>query len=251
MLRRRRADHRLELFDRRRLDRGLEPRRRPGRENPAPDRRRRARALQDLVKLGMRETAGRTRCVRRPSWAFPGVSNNQRLSRCSSPRRRGVGRATLARWSDGRAPDPARRRPRCARHSIAAADQPGRLVAADSQRQSGGATPYKDVVELNPPASILLYRLPALIGKLLSTRPEWIVAGMVALLVGGALAYAGSFIRRYRLEPSALGIEPAPHPNPSSAIAKRSSGASGRGAFPSPARGRRWPREARSDEGHG
>jgi hypothetical protein len=71
-----------------------------------------------------------------------------------------------------------------------------------NERILAGATPYKDVVELNPPASILLYRLPALIGKLLSARPEWVVAAMTALLVGGALAYAGNFIARYRLSAS-------------------------------------------------
>jgi hypothetical protein len=73
-----------------------------------------------------------------------------------------------------------------------------------NERILAGATPYKDVIELNPPASILLYRLPTLVGKLLSARPEWVVAAMAALLVGGALAYAGNFISRYRLEPSAL-----------------------------------------------
>ena len=71
-----------------------------------------------------------------------------------------------------------------------------------NERILAGATPYKDVVELNPPASILLYRLPAMIGKLLSARPEWVVAAMAALLVGVALAYAGNFIARYRLSAS-------------------------------------------------
>ncbi|HLH48128.1 MAG TPA: hypothetical protein VKV96_02200, partial [Roseiarcus sp.] len=31
-----------------------------------------------------------------------------------------------------------------------------------NERILAGATPYKDVIELNPPASILLYRIPAL-----------------------------------------------------------------------------------------
>jgi len=72
-----------------------------------------------------------------------------------------------------------------------------------NDRILAGATPYKDVIELNPPASILLYRIPVLVAKLLSARAEWVVAGMLALLVGGALAYAGKLIARYRLSASA------------------------------------------------
>jgi hypothetical protein len=68
-----------------------------------------------------------------------------------------------------------------------------------NERILAGAVPYKDVVELNPPASILLYRIPVLVAKLLSARPEWVVAGMLALLIGGALAYAGKLLARYRL----------------------------------------------------
>ena len=72
-----------------------------------------------------------------------------------------------------------------------------------NERILAGATPYKDVIELNPPASILLYRIPVLVAKLLSARPELVVAGMLALLVGGALAYAGGLAARYRLSASA------------------------------------------------
>jgi len=83
-----------------------------------------------------------------------------------------------------------------------------------NERILAGATPYRDVVELNPPASILLYRLPALVGNLLSVRPEWVVAATVALLVGAALAYAADFIRRYRLAPSALELDQPLTPTP-------------------------------------
>ncbi len=72
-----------------------------------------------------------------------------------------------------------------------------------NDRILAGATPYKDIVELNPPASILLYRIPALAAKFLPARPEWIVAVMLALTVGAALAYGGALLARYRLSASA------------------------------------------------
>ena len=46
-----------------------------------------------------------------------------------------------------------------------------------NDRILAGVSAYQGVIELNPPASILLYRIPALIAKLLSIRAELVVAG--------------------------------------------------------------------------
>src|ERR1700722_6597626 len=66
-----------------------------------------------------------------------------------------------------------------------------------------GVSAYQGVIELNPPASILLYRIPALIAKLLSIRAELVVAGMLALLIAGVLGYAARILSRYELSGSA------------------------------------------------
>jgi hypothetical protein len=68
-----------------------------------------------------------------------------------------------------------------------------------NDRILAGATPYKDVVELNPPASILLYRIPVLVANLLGLRSEIAVVGLLALLIGGVVAYAGRTLTRYDL----------------------------------------------------
>jgi hypothetical protein len=68
-----------------------------------------------------------------------------------------------------------------------------------NERILAGATPYRDVIELNPPASILLYRIPVLVAKLLSLPSEWVVAALFALLIGGVLAYAAGVLARYQL----------------------------------------------------
>jgi hypothetical protein len=68
-----------------------------------------------------------------------------------------------------------------------------------NERILAGASAYQGVIELNPPASILLYRIPVLVAKLLSIRPEFAVAGMLALLIAGVFAYAASILSRYRL----------------------------------------------------
>jgi len=68
-----------------------------------------------------------------------------------------------------------------------------------NDRILAGATPYKDIIELNPPASILIYRIPALIAHWLSIRAEIAVVGCLALLIGGVLAYARGMLSRYQL----------------------------------------------------
>ena len=161
---------------------------------------------QGLVKPGCENDGTTGLAFAGPSWALPGVSLQRPHSRRPSQRRRGARSAGLAAgafaWLRLMA---SRRGSRRAGHPTRAADQPRRILAVDRQRARSwrARTPYRDVVELNPPASILLYRLPALIGRLLGARPEWVVAAMVALLVAGALAYARNFIPRYRLSGSA------------------------------------------------
>ena len=68
-----------------------------------------------------------------------------------------------------------------------------------NERILDGATPYKDVIELNPPASILLYRLPVLAAHWLSLRAEIAVVAFIALLIGGVLIYARRLLSRYEL----------------------------------------------------
>jgi hypothetical protein len=68
-----------------------------------------------------------------------------------------------------------------------------------NDRILAGATPYKDIIEVNPPASILLYSIPSLTAHWLPIRAE--IAGVlfVALLIGATLAYARGFLSRYDL----------------------------------------------------
>jgi hypothetical protein len=72
-----------------------------------------------------------------------------------------------------------------------------------NERILAGATPYKDVIELNPPASILLYRIPVVVANLLSVRSEFVLAATLALLIGGVLAYVARILSRYALNGSA------------------------------------------------
>jgi hypothetical protein len=72
-----------------------------------------------------------------------------------------------------------------------------------NDRILAGASAYQGVIELNPPASILLYRIPALVAKLLSIRAEYVLAGMLALLLAGVLTYAARILSRYELSGSA------------------------------------------------
>jgi hypothetical protein len=68
-----------------------------------------------------------------------------------------------------------------------------------NDRILAGATAYRDVIELNPPAAIWLYRLPALAAKAMSLRAEYVLAAMLALLIGAVLAYVRSIVTRYGL----------------------------------------------------
>jgi hypothetical protein len=72
-----------------------------------------------------------------------------------------------------------------------------------NDRILAGATAYRDVIELNPPAAILLYRLPTLVANSLSLRAEWVVAVMLALLIAAVLVYVRKIIARYGLSAAA------------------------------------------------
>ena len=62
-----------------------------------------------------------------------------------------------------------------------------------------GGTAYRDIIELNPPGSILLYRLPALVGRMLSIPAEFVVQGMLAALICAVLIFAQRLMSRYAL----------------------------------------------------
>lgn len=72
-----------------------------------------------------------------------------------------------------------------------------------NERLLAGAEAYRDIIELNPPASILLYRLPVLAANLLGIRSEYVLAGMLALAIGGVLAWVARIMARYKLSESA------------------------------------------------
>jgi hypothetical protein len=57
-----------------------------------------------------------------------------------------------------------------------------------NDRILAGEIPYKNVIEVNPPASILLYRIPALAAHWLPIRAEIAVVLFAALLIGATLA---------------------------------------------------------------
>jgi hypothetical protein len=58
---------------------------------------------------------------------------------------------------------------------------------------------YVDLIELNPPASILLYVPAIVIGRLLQLPPEWVVDGLVFLAIGLSLWLAGRIAAQARL----------------------------------------------------
>jgi hypothetical protein len=62
-----------------------------------------------------------------------------------------------------------------------------------------GAKPYVDVIEVNPPASILLYMFPAIIAKALSVRAEAVLIALLTALIAGTLLFVVGIVNRYRL----------------------------------------------------
>ena len=62
-----------------------------------------------------------------------------------------------------------------------------------------GAKPYIDVIEVNPPASILLYALPAALAKYLAVRSESVLIVLLTAVIAGAILWVDAIVKRYRL----------------------------------------------------
>ncbi|OWK30866.1 hypothetical protein SPMU_18560 [Sphingomonas mucosissima] len=63
-----------------------------------------------------------------------------------------------------------------------------------AERMLGGARLYRDVEEVNPPASVLLYVPPVAIGRLLGIRPEALTVAMVSALAVLSLRHASRIL---------------------------------------------------------
>ena len=72
-----------------------------------------------------------------------------------------------------------------------------------NDRILAGAKPYIDVIEVNPPASILLYAPSAIIAKALAIRSESVLIVLLTALIGGTLLFVAGALRRYRLTSNA------------------------------------------------
>ncbi|MDQ0471181.1 hypothetical protein [Labrys wisconsinensis] len=64
------------------------------------------------------------------------------------------------------------------------------------EKMLGGATPYVDFVEVNPPASILLYLPAILLARIVDVRPETMVVWLVFVGAGASLALTGRILAR-------------------------------------------------------
>lgn len=68
------------------------------------------------------------------------------------------------------------------------------LITID-EKWLAGATPYRDVLEINPPASLLLYWPAVALAKALHVAPEFMVAAFGAALAGLCLTLAAKIAR--------------------------------------------------------
>lgn len=62
-----------------------------------------------------------------------------------------------------------------------------------------GAQPYRDILEVNPPASILIYLPAVALARLLHLSPEFVVGALVFVGTGIALLIAGAITRQAKL----------------------------------------------------
>src|SRR6188508_1638934 len=67
-----------------------------------------------------------------------------------------------------------------------------------SEKVLDGQRLYADLVELNPPASIILYLPLVALARVLALRPEVVVDAGVFLAIGAGLALAGHILRQAR-----------------------------------------------------
>jgi hypothetical protein len=68
-----------------------------------------------------------------------------------------------------------------------------------AERVLDGQRLYVDVIEANPPASVILYMAPVAIARALGLRPEILVDGLVLFAAGASLWLAGRVLARPRL----------------------------------------------------
>jgi len=69
------------------------------------------------------------------------------------------------------------------------------LITVD-EKWLDGATPYRDVIEINPPASLMLYWPAVALARELGLRPEFTVAAFGFLSIAFSLALAAAILKR-------------------------------------------------------
>jgi hypothetical protein len=83
------------------------------------------------------------------------------------------------------------------------------LITAD-EKWLDGQIPYRDFIEINPPASLLLYWPAVALARLVGVWPEFAVAAFGFLSIAGSLALSAAILRRAgligRVGPLGLGI---------------------------------------------
>lgn len=68
-----------------------------------------------------------------------------------------------------------------------------------NEKVLAGKTPYVDFIEVNPPASILLYTLPVWLAKTLALRPEFVVAFFVFMGAAASLSFSAHVLSRAKV----------------------------------------------------
>jgi hypothetical protein len=69
------------------------------------------------------------------------------------------------------------------------------LITVD-EKWLDGATPYRDVIEINPPASLMLYWPAVALARVLGVAPEFIVAAFGFLSIAAGLGLAAAILAR-------------------------------------------------------
>jgi hypothetical protein len=69
------------------------------------------------------------------------------------------------------------------------------LITVD-EKWLDGATPYRDIVEINPPASLMLYWPAVALARVLGVAPEFTVAAFGFLSIAAGLGLAAAILRR-------------------------------------------------------
>jgi hypothetical protein len=69
------------------------------------------------------------------------------------------------------------------------------LITVD-EKWLDGATPYRDIIEVNPPASLMLYGPAVALARVLGVAPEFTVAAFGFLSIAAGLGLAAAILRR-------------------------------------------------------